>query len=525
MDAVSTSALFKGLPPEACEELARNMPRREVPAGEVLFERGDLGEEMFFVVEGEVAVLLVPEEPPVALVGKGECFGEMTLLSREPRMASMRAQTDTSLLVLSRPLLVAAMKQHPSLKANIRTVMEDRLLSNKKAACSLFDNLPEVARTELANRMTPRKAKAKEVLIAKGRASDQMFFVVHGTAEVLLEVGGKCVATITRGGCFGEMALLNEDPPMAFVQAKTDMSLLTLSRSQLAESTKLHPGLELSVREVIDDRSLSNMVGAPLTFTFDFGSFLDPASGPDSPSGPRVTGGISISKDKKQLPSLSPTAAKREENLAQGLSFEPPPAEPPPTGATEEGSDDEPAASDGTPADVSMSAAPQDLLRLNAVSDLAQVLDGIELMHMLDQFHAAGYRDSDDVLNADADEIEDHLSFLTRAEKVRLACAVDEANGDEEIRTTERALASGSGELAELLGVFGLAAYESNFRAAGYDDACDVLSMELDAIVAMSCLQWSQKRDLAKDIDLTNEDEDLPTLLALDNRCAHGVCR
>lgn len=88
--------LFQKLGPAVLVEIVRALRPRTVPAGAVICRRGDPGDQMFFVVEGRVTVAT----PNAVELGAGAFFGEMALISGEPRMATVSAATAVSLLSL-----------------------------------------------------------------------------------------------------------------------------------------------------------------------------------------------------------------------------------------------------------------------------------------------------------------------------------------------------------------------------------------------------------------------------------------
>jgi len=73
-------------------------------AGELLFEEGDVGDRAYLIKSGEVEILykVGNEERVLARLGKGEIFGEMSVIDEQPRMASARVAEDTELAVITK---------------------------------------------------------------------------------------------------------------------------------------------------------------------------------------------------------------------------------------------------------------------------------------------------------------------------------------------------------------------------------------------------------------------------------------
>lgn len=111
---ISSSPLFEMLSREELERLAELAQERRCAAGEVLFEEGQLGDSLFVIVRGEVEVLGrdggTPQ--PLAVLGPPEFFGEMSLIDRELRSATLRAKTDAELLQLTTQGLAAFRETH-----------------------------------------------------------------------------------------------------------------------------------------------------------------------------------------------------------------------------------------------------------------------------------------------------------------------------------------------------------------------------------------------------------------------------
>lgn len=99
-DVVRQAALFRGLSEKALLELARITRERVLAPGEVLFREGDAGDSVFVVARG--AVLVYREGVLVEVLGGGDVFGEMALLSGAPRSSSIKAGTTVVLGEITR---------------------------------------------------------------------------------------------------------------------------------------------------------------------------------------------------------------------------------------------------------------------------------------------------------------------------------------------------------------------------------------------------------------------------------------
>ena len=82
--------LFKALTPQQLTDVAEHMKKRHFAAGETIIREGEPGEEFFLISDGEVEVIRSDNE--VARLGPGDFFGEVALISGEPRNATVVAE-------------------------------------------------------------------------------------------------------------------------------------------------------------------------------------------------------------------------------------------------------------------------------------------------------------------------------------------------------------------------------------------------------------------------------------------------
>ena len=100
-------ALLDVLPLPALETVARQLEHVVVPAGETVFEQGDPGDRFYVVVDGTATV--VGDGVPITTLGPGDSFGEIALLRRVPRTATVRAVDELRLESLRGDRFVAVL--------------------------------------------------------------------------------------------------------------------------------------------------------------------------------------------------------------------------------------------------------------------------------------------------------------------------------------------------------------------------------------------------------------------------------
>jgi HEAT repeat protein len=103
--------------------------------GEVIFREKDPGDEMFIIVEGTVRIFKNHGRPgalELAVLGSNSYFGEMALLSEEPRSATAVASEDTKLLSLRGESLREIIVQRPEIAFQLIKVLIGRLLRSEE---------------------------------------------------------------------------------------------------------------------------------------------------------------------------------------------------------------------------------------------------------------------------------------------------------------------------------------------------------------------------------------------------------
>lgn len=122
---LSSIWLFSTATPRELRRVAKALEEVAAPAGTVLVEEGTIGREFFFIVEGRASVRRSGRK--VALLGPGDYFGELALLDRGTRSATVVAETDMVLLNLSQRDFYGLLEDVPPLARKLLSTMASRL--------------------------------------------------------------------------------------------------------------------------------------------------------------------------------------------------------------------------------------------------------------------------------------------------------------------------------------------------------------------------------------------------------------
>jgi CRP-like cAMP-binding protein len=118
--------LFEALPPQELEPIAAVAEEELFSEGEPLAVRGDPGDTLYVIVDGQVQVLGADEQE-LAVRGPGDFIGEMAVISSKPRAASLVAMSDVRVLELHKPAFEAILRERPETALAMMRILCDLL--------------------------------------------------------------------------------------------------------------------------------------------------------------------------------------------------------------------------------------------------------------------------------------------------------------------------------------------------------------------------------------------------------------
>lgn len=148
-------SLFRGLSEGELRELTAAASERRFPKGAVIFNAGDAAEALHLILAGAVKVFRLSDdgrEQTLAVLGPGDCLGEVALLDGGSRSAGAAALVETRLLTLPRSAFGQALKRQPTIAEKLLALLATRLrVANRQVEQLAFqDARGRVAGTLLA---------------------------------------------------------------------------------------------------------------------------------------------------------------------------------------------------------------------------------------------------------------------------------------------------------------------------------------------------------------------------------------
>jgi CRP/FNR family cyclic AMP-dependent transcriptional regulator len=122
--------LFQDLPDSELDAVCLALQRRRVERHEVIFNEGDPGDALYIIRKGLVKINKGTADgrtKTLALLKKGEVFGEMSVLSNEGRSASAEAMLECELMVMEKAAVMALLRTDPEISLRIIRTLISRL--------------------------------------------------------------------------------------------------------------------------------------------------------------------------------------------------------------------------------------------------------------------------------------------------------------------------------------------------------------------------------------------------------------
>ena len=177
--------LFAGLSPEVLAEIEQHGSIKTYRKNTIVINEGDETDSLYLILSGRVKVFLSSEDGREAVLnhqGPGEYFGEMSLIDRQPRAASVMTVEPARLMIISRGDFMRCLASHPEIALTLIEPMTSRIrmLAQNVSNLALLDVYGRVARTLLQN------ASEEDGVMMTGKLTQQEIADMVGASRAMV---------------------------------------------------------------------------------------------------------------------------------------------------------------------------------------------------------------------------------------------------------------------------------------------------------------------------------------------------
>ncbi|MEX2285570.1 MAG: peptidase domain-containing ABC transporter [Planctomycetaceae bacterium] len=237
---------FAVLTEQQLEQIAEQAEFRHYKLGEVVFRQGDPGDKMYLVYSGKMRVLREDGngEIPLNTLFPGDHFGELALVNRAPRSATIRAAADSTLVAVSESAVNDLLAREADIRKYFERYAERLAVWNfVKVVGQIGRDLKPPQLRKLVDQFQELSFEPDQQIVVEGTAPDALYLIHTGRVKAVSD--GKVHATLSAGDTFGGGALL-DDPPRPSpwtVVADGPVEVLKLGAAEFRQLLKDAPSL------------------------------------------------------------------------------------------------------------------------------------------------------------------------------------------------------------------------------------------------------------------------------------------
>jgi CRP-like cAMP-binding protein/Fe-S-cluster-containing dehydrogenase component len=214
-------------------------------------------------------------ENPVAELGPGDLFGEMTCMNFYPRSATVRAESDVAAYEMLRNVLDIMLK-NKSFKAQIDLNYRRRALENHLRGVPMFADLSPDFIEHLKENVELLRFAPGQVIAHQGDPADSFYLVRIGFVKISETYpGGELVlAYLSRGDYFGEIGLLGGGLRTATCTALDHVEVVRISGEDFSQMVERFPNVRRGLEAVAEERRSANQQRLQMVHSVPIDQFL-----------------------------------------------------------------------------------------------------------------------------------------------------------------------------------------------------------------------------------------------------------
>ncbi|HEY6642902.1 cyclic nucleotide-binding domain-containing protein [Povalibacter sp.] len=242
---------------EKCLQQRKPSPRitRIVREGEVIYEPGEFGTSFFTIVDGEVTLESAAPQNIRTQLGRGEFFGEMSLLSGRPRIDRAIAGPGCILVETPRRTMLKLMNSNEEVRGGIDWIFIVRELQRHFAPFAPLKELRTVA-----SRVKLHQFKAGDVIFREGETGESLYVLRSGGVTLSRKQGGAnlVVSQLRAGQLIGEMSLMGDPVRRETAAATVAAEVIEIKRREFVELTRRTDARLEPLQQDVSRRAVDN---------------------------------------------------------------------------------------------------------------------------------------------------------------------------------------------------------------------------------------------------------------------------
>ena len=212
---------------------------------------------------------------PVAELGGGDLFGEMTCMNFYPRSATVVAESDVVAYEMLRNVLDIMLK-NKTFRAQLDETYRRRALENHLRGVPMFADLSPEFIAHLKESVELQRFAPGQTIVQQGEAADSFYLVRIGFVKVSENYpGGEMVlAYLSRGDYFGEIGLLGGGVRTATCTALDHVELVCISGEDFRDMVARFPSVRTGLEAIAAERSAANQQRLQMVHSIPIDQFL-----------------------------------------------------------------------------------------------------------------------------------------------------------------------------------------------------------------------------------------------------------
>ena len=242
-------------------QLLNTLELKSLTPGELMIEEGEEADGVYWLSAGQVEVTRRNQDKEtitLAQLHAGSIIGEMGLITKSPRVATVTAMVYTQAIVLPSQAYALLDAYSDTVHQTLSHLVGRRMLENLTKFSPVFKALPAEAHPQLLSQFKAKVVPGGEVLLRQGKPGRGLYLILDGLVQVT-QLGSIQSKWLREGDIFGEISLVYDSPVSATCTAARRSLLYMLDPDRFKELVSQYPEIKHTLAELSLFRNLDEL--------------------------------------------------------------------------------------------------------------------------------------------------------------------------------------------------------------------------------------------------------------------------